>query len=115
MQQLKTLTIKTSNKVKSVHMDTLYKVIENCYESLQVVEADCTGANYFCASANIFAQLQCLYANNMHYNEYVSVQSVMDIFADNITYYDESCLFENVVENSAMQKIKLQDYTYLSN
>ena len=115
MQQIKTLTVKTSNKVKSVHLDTLYAVIENCYKHLQVIEADCTGANYFCASANIFAQLQALYANSMHYVEYVSVQSVMDIFADNITYYDEECLFTNVVENTAMQKIKLQDYAYLSN
>ncbi len=115
MQQLKTITVKTSNKVKSVHLDTLYAVIENCYNKLQIIEADCTGANYFCASANIFAQLQALYANNMHYKEYVSLQSVMDIFADNITYYDEESLFTSVVENTAMQKIKLQDYTYLSN
>ena len=114
MQQIKTLTVKTSNKVKSVHVDTLYAIIENCYNKLQIIEADCTGANYFCASANIFAQLQCLYANTMHYNEYVSVQSVMDIFADNITYTDESCLYTDVVENTAMQKIKLENYTYLS-
>jgi len=28
MQQLKTLTVKTTNKVESVHVNTLYKVIE---------------------------------------------------------------------------------------
>jgi len=115
MQQLKTLTIKTSNKVESVHLNTVYAVIENCYNNLQIVEADCTSANYFCASANIFAQLQVLYANNMHYNDYVSLQSVMEIFANNITYYDESSLFTNVVANTAMQNVNLEDYTYLSN
>ena len=52
MQQLKTITKKTTTKVKSVHMDTLYKVIENCYERLEVVEADCTSASYFLNSAN---------------------------------------------------------------
>ena len=114
MQQLKTITIKTSNKVESVHMDTLYKVIQNCYNSLQVMEADCTSASYFINSANIFAQLQMLYAEN-ETNDYVSIESVMEVFANNITFYDESNMFYFVVENTAMQNIKLQDYACLSN
>ena len=115
MQQLKTITKTTTTKVKSVHMDTLYKVIENCYNSLEVVEADCTCASYFLNSANIFAQLQMLYVQN-ETNDYVSLQSVMEVFANNITYYDEEySLYESVVENTAMQNIKLQDYACLSN
>ena len=114
MQQLKTITVKTSNKVESVHMDTLYKVIQNCYNSLQVMEADCTSASYFINSANIFAQLQMLYAEN-ETNDYVSIESVMEVFANNITFYDESNMFYFVVENTAMQNIKLQDYACLSN
>lgn len=114
MQQLKTITVKTSNKVESVHTDTLYAIIENCYNSLQIVEYDCTSASYFLNSANIFAQLQCLYAEN-ECNDYVSLESIMEIFANNITYYDESSLFESVVENTAMQNIKLLDYTSLHN
>ena len=51
----------------------------------------------------------------MHYNEYVSLESVMDIFANNITYYDEESLFTDVVKNTALEKINLQDYTCLSN
>ena len=115
MQQLKTITVKTSNKVESVHMETLYKVIENCYENLQVVEADCTGASYFLNSANIFAQLQCLYVEN-ETNDYVSIESVMEVFSNNITYYDEEYgLYESVVEKTALAKVKLQDYACLSN
>ena len=114
MQQLKTITVKTSNKVESVHVNTLYTIIENCYNSLQIVEYDCTSASYFLNSANIFAQLQCLYVEN-ETSDYVSLQSIMDIFANNITYYDESCLFTNVVENTAMQKVKLENYACLSN
>ena len=113
-QQLKTITVKTSNKVESVHMQTLYKVIQNCYNSLQVMEADCTSASYFINSANIFAQLQMLYAEN-ETNDYVSIESVMEVFANNITFYDESNMFYFVVENTAMQNIKLQDYACLSN
>ena len=114
MQQLKTITVKTSNKVESVHMETLYAVIKNCYNSLQVMEADCTSASYFINSANIFAQLQMLYAEN-ETNDYVSIESVMEVFANNITFYDESNMFYFVVENTAMQNIKLENYACLSN
>jgi len=114
MQQLKTLTVKTNNKVESVHMDTLYVVLNKCFNNLQVVEADCTSASYYINSANIFAQLQMLYVANES-NEYVSLQSVMEIFANNITYYDESSLFTQVVANTAMQKVNLENYVYLSN
>ena len=96
-QQLKTITVKTSNKVESVHMETLYAIIENCYNSLQIMEADCTSASYFINSANIFAQLQMLYCDN-ETNDYVSIESVMQVFSNNITFYDESCLFTNVVK-----------------
>ena len=114
MQNFKTITKKTTTKVESVHVDVLYAVIENCYNSLQVVEADGTSASYFLNSANIFAQLQMLYVEN-ETNDYVSLQSIMDVFTNNITYYDESSLFEFVVENTAMQNVKLENYTYLSN
>ncbi len=115
MQQLKTITVKTSNKVESVHMETLYKVIENCYNKLEIMESDCTAASYFVNSAFIFAQLQNLYLQN-ETNNYVSLQSVMEIFANNITFYDEKySLYESVVENTAMQNVNLENYTYLSN
>lgn len=115
MQQLKTITVKTTNKVESVHMETLYKVIENCYNSLQIMESDCTSASYFVNSANIFAQLQMLYLQN-ETNDYVSLQSIMEIFANNITFYDEKySLFTSVVENTAMQNVNLENYVYLSN
>ena len=114
MQHLKTITKTTTTNVESVHMDTLYVVINNCFNNLQVVEADCTSASYFINSANIFAQLQMLYVENES-NEYVSLQSIMDVFANNITYYDESSLFTQVVANTAMQKVNLNNFTYLSN
>ena len=115
MQQLKTITKTTTNKVESVHMETVYKVIENCYDSLQIMESDCTSASYFVNSANIFAQLQMLYLENETSN-YVSLQSVMEIFANNITFYDEKySLFESVVENTVLQNVNLENYVYLSN
>ena len=113
-QQLKTITVKTSNKVESVHIDCVYTILENCFNKLQLVEADCTGSNYYINSANIFAQLQSLYVENAD-NNYVSLQSVMEVFANNITYYDESSMFTSVVANTAMQNVQLENYVSLSN
>ncbi len=115
MQQLKTITKTTTTKTKSVHVNTLYTIIENCFNNLQVLESDCTASNYFCASANIFAQLQVLYANTAYNNDYVSLESLMEVFANNITYYDESNMYYSVVENTALQKVKLENYASLSN
>ena len=114
MQQLKTITKTTTTKTESVHVNTLYTVIKNCYNSLQIIEADCTSASYFINSANIFAQLQMLYAENES-ADYVSLESIMQVFANNLTYIDESSLFTNVVENTAMQNVNLENYVYLSN
>ena len=113
-QQLKTITVTTSNSVESVHIDCVYTILTNCFNKLQLVEADCTGSNYYINSANIFAQLQSLYVENAD-NNYVSLQSVMEVFANNITYYDESSLFTQVVENTVLQNVVLENYVYLSN
>ena len=113
-QQLKTVTVTTSNKVESVHIDCVYTILENCFNKLQLVEADCTGSSYYINSANIFAQLQLLYVENAD-NDYVSFKSVMEVFANNITYYDESSMFTSVVANTAMQNVQLENYVYLSN
>ena len=114
MQQIKTLTIKTSNKVKSVHVDTLYAIMENAYKQLQVMDPCATGASYYVANANIFAAMQELYANFAHDN-YVSIESIMEIFANNITYYDEESIYFFIVENTAMEKFNLRDYACLHN
>ena len=115
MQQLKTIAKKHTTKTKSVHADTVYAVLENAYNSLQLMEADCTSASYFINSANIYAQRAEVYASFADCNDYVALDSVMQVFANNITYYDESSLYDNCVANTAMQNVKLLDYTSLSN
>ena len=115
MQHLKTITKTKTTTVESVHVDTVYAVIQNAYNSLQVIEADCTSANYFINSANIYAQLITLYARYADSTDYISLKKVMQVFANNITYTDESSLFTQVVKNTAMQNVKLENYVYLSN
>ena len=114
MQALKTITQTQTTQVESVHADTVYAVLTNAYNNLQLMEADCTGASYFINSANIYAQLADLYAAHA-YDDYIALADVMQCFADNITYYDESDLYESCVANTAMQNVKLLDYTSLSN
>ena len=116
MQQLKTITQTQTKQVESVHADCVFAVLENAYNNLQLMEADCTSASYFINSANIYAQLADLYASFASYdNDYVALDSVMQVFADNITYYDESSLYDDCVANTAMQNVKLLDYTSLHN
>jgi len=115
MQQLKTITKTQTTQVESVHADTVFAVLTNAYNNLTLMEADCTSASYFINSANIYAQLADLYASFASYDDYVALDSVMQVFADNITYYDESDLYESCVANTAMQNVKLLDYTSLSN
>jgi len=115
MQQLKTITKTQTTQVESVHADTVFAVLTNEYNNLTLMEADCTSASYFINSANIYAQLADLYASFASYDDYVALDSVMQVFADNITYYDESDLYESCVVNTAMQNVNLLDYTSLSN
>ena len=115
MQALKTITRTQTTTVESVHADTVYAVLTNAFNNLTVMEADCTGASYFINSANIYAQLADLYASFASYNDYVALDSVMEIFANNITYYDESSLYDDCVANTAMQNVNLLDYTSLHN
>ncbi len=115
MQNIKTITKTTTTKTKSVHVDTVYCVLQQCFNNLRILEADCTSASYFINSANIFAQLSALYAAYADSTDYISLQKVMQVFANNITYTDESSLFTTVVANTAMQNVKLENYVYLSN
>ena len=115
MQQLQTITKTTTTSVESIHVDTVYTVLQNCFNNLQMLDADCTGSNYYINSANIYAQLLTLYAAHASNVDFISLDSVMQCFANNITYTDESSLFTTVVKNTALEKVKLENYVYLSN
>ena len=116
MQQIKTINKTTTVAVESVHWQTLFAVVENAYNNLQLMEADGTSSSYFVNSANIYAQLAAVYAAHVDAENYIALSTVMECFTNNITYYDEEySLYTTVVANTAMQNIKLLDYTHLSN
>ena len=116
MQQLTTINKTTTVAVESVHWETLYDVLQNAYNNLQLMEMDGTASSYFVNSANIYAQLAAVYAAHADAANYIALSTVMECFTNNITYYDEEySLYESVVANTAMQNVNLQDHTYLSN
>jgi hypothetical protein len=117
MQALKTITKTQTTKQKSVHMDVVYAVLQNAHAQVaqEIMDADCTASNYYVKAANIYAQLLALYEKNYYDSSYIALSAVMEVFANNITYYDESNLFNNCVHNTAMQNVKLSNYVYLSN
>jgi hypothetical protein len=118
MQQLKTITTTTKNTVDSVHVDTLYAVLQNVFNAVVLsgpVEPDCTGASYYCIQANCFAQLQDLYVSVADDTDYVALSSIMQIFANNIVYYDQSSIYDSAVANTVLQTVNLNNYACLSN
>ena len=115
LQQLKTITKTETTTELSVHAETVYALMLNAFKNLSYVEEDCTGASAYIAQTNIFAQLQDLYCSFAQSTEYVSLASVMQCFTNNITYTDETWLYTDVVNNTVLESVKLQDYTYLSN
>tara|TARA_B100000900_G_C20509914_1_gene687508 strand:- start:812 stop:1159 length:348 start_codon:yes stop_codon:yes gene_type:complete len=115
MQQLKTINVKTTAAVESVHWETLYAVLQNAYNNLQLMEMDGTASSYFVNTANIYAQLAAVYAAHVDAENYIALSTVMECFTNNITYYDEEHMYTECVANTAMQHVKLLDYTYLSN
>jgi hypothetical protein len=115
MQQLKTINLKTTSAVKSVHWETVYAVLQNAYNNVQLMEMDGTASSYFVNTANIYAQLAAVYAAHIDNDGYIALSTVMECFTNNITYYDEEHMYTVCVENTAMQHVKLLDYTHLSN
>ncbi len=114
-QQLKTINKTTTVAVESVHYETLYAVVENAYNNLALIEYDGTASSYFCATANIYAQLAAVYAAHCDEEAYIALSTIMEVFANNITYYDEEDMYTQCVANTAMQHVKLLDYACLSN
>ena len=115
LAQLTEITKTSTTTELSVHAETVYALVLNAFKNLSYVEEDCTGASAYIAQTNIFAQLQDLYCSFAQSTEYVSLDSVMQCFTNNITYTDETWLYTDVVNNTALESVKLEDYTYLSN
>jgi hypothetical protein len=117
MQTFKTVTKQIQPiAVDSVHYTVAHAVLENAQKQIAdlCLDTDPTGARQYIMYANIFASLTDCYYSIDYDSEYVALDDLMQCFA-HLTYYDDSYIYDECVANTALEKIKLLDYVYLSN
>ena len=117
MQAFKTITQTTKQQVHSVHYLEAHKVLTNAQQQAAnlMLEYDSTGCSYAINAAQIFANLTNVYYNSCDDSDYISVQAIMDAITNCLTYYDDEHMYTACVKNTALAKLNLHDYAYLSN
>ena len=115
MQNFKTVTKKTTEKIYSVHADAVHAVMENAQKIVANLrlDYDSTGSSYYVNATKILANLT---ENYYAYcdDEFISVAEVMESF-NVLTYYDEKHLYDDCVANTAFEKLDFYDYCSLHN
>ena len=115
MQNFKTITKKTTDKIYSVHYTEAHKVLENAQKIVAnlCLDYDSTGSSYYVNATKILANLT---ENYYAYcdDEFISVAEVMESF-NVLTYYDEKHLYGDCVANTAFEKLDFYDYCSLHN
>ena len=115
MQTFKTITQQQTITQDSVHYTVAHAVLENAQKAAAnlCLDTDCTGARQYVMYANIFASLvDCYYSSDN--SDYIALDDLMHCFA-HLTYYDDSYIYAEIVEGTALEKVDLLDYIYLSN
>lgn len=116
MQAFKTVTKTQTTQVDSVHYMEAHKVLENAQKAVAdlCLDYDATGCRQYIMLANIFASLtDCYYSSIDYDSDYVALDDLMQCFA-HLTYYDDSYIYDECVANTALAKVNLLDYVYLS-
>ena len=117
MQALKTITQTQTTNVDSVHYTVAHAVLENAQKQVAQIclDYDSTGSSYYLNATQILANLTKVYYNSCDDSEYISLQAIMDAITSCLTYYDDEYLYNACVKNTALAKLNLHDYAYLSN
>ena len=116
MQAFKTVTRTPAPvAVDSVHYTVAHAVLENAQKAVAnlCLDTDCTGARQYVMYAKVFASLTDCYYSNAD-DDYVALDDLMQCFA-HLTYYDDSYIYAEIVEGTALEKVDLLEYVYLSN
>ena len=115
MQNFKTVTKKTTDKIYCVHADNVHAVMENAQTLVAnlMLDYDSTGSGYYVNATQILANLT---ENYYAYcdDEFISVAEVMESF-NVLTYYDEKHLYDDCVKNTVFEKLDFYDYCSLCN
>ena len=116
MQNFKTITKKTTDKIYSVHYTQAHKVLENAQKKVAnlCLDYDATGSEYYVHATKILASLVETYYAYADDEYYISIAEVMEAF-NVLTYYDEKHLYDDLVKNTAFEKLDFYDYCSLCN
>ena len=114
MQAFKTVTTTHTKSVDCIHYTVAHAVLENAQKQIEdtYFETDCTAWRQYTMLANVFSSLVCCFYEHSN-SDYISLQEIMHCF-EHLTYYDDSCIYDDCVRNTALEKINLLDYVHLS-
>lgn len=117
MQNFKTVTKTQTTQVESVHYTQAHAVLENAQKLVAslCLDYDSTGSSYYVNATKILANLTETYYCYCDDDDYISVAEIMHAITSCLTYYDDKCLYDDCVKNTALAKLNLYDYAYLSN
>ena len=116
MQAFKTVTRTPAPvAVESVHYTVAHAVLENAQKAVAnlCLDYDCTGARQYIMYANIFASLTDCYYSIDYDSEYCALDDLMQCFA-HLTYYDDSYIYAEIVQGTALESVDLLEHIYLS-
>ena len=115
MQHFKTITRTRTNDVESVHYTVAHAVLENCQKQVAntCFDYDSTGCRYYIQLTQILASLTQTYYDNAD-DDYLPLCDLMHCFS-HLTYYDDKCIYDDCVKNTALESVNFYDYNSLSN
>ena len=116
MQKFKTVKKTVTEKNDSVHTDAVYDLMKNAQKKVAdlCLDYDATGSEYYVHATKILASLVETYYAYADDEYYISIAEVMEAF-NVLTYYDEKHLYDDLVKNTAFEKLDFYDYCSLCN
>ena len=116
MQNFKTVTKTQTENVYSVHYTQAHAVLENAQKLVAdlCLDYDATGSEYYVHATKILASLVQTYYAYANDDDYISIAEVMEAF-NVLTYYDEKHLYDDLVKNTAFEKLDFYEYCSLCN
>ena len=116
MQNFKTITKNTTDKIYSVHYTQAHTVLENAQKLVAnlCLDYDSTGSTYYVNATKILANLTESYYAYCDDDDYISVAEIMQCF-NVLTYYDEKHLYDDCVKNTALANVDFYSYCSLCN
>lgn len=96
--------------------ESAFAVLENAQRLVAecVLEQDPTGSRYFAQVANVYKDLVEAYYKYAE-EDLVPVSAITDAIVEHLVYVEDASVYADIVANTDLASIDLNDLTYLSN